>query len=141
MQTKSNRTDSRSRNLFLLAFCFIVLSLSGCRTATFSSVTEGNKSLEVRTVNGSKYDKACALLTVDDNSKMVINSKIKSGLIRVRVMTNTANYELLSADIVKSLTFGSEKEHAWQFDPGDYYVCFTPERKPTGTISAEIREK
>ena len=141
MQHKSNRSANKSRNIFLLTFCFIALSFSGCRTATFSSVADGNMSLSVRTVNGSKYDKACALLTVDDNSKMVINSKIKSGLIRVRVMTNTANYELLSADIVKSLTFGSEKEHVWLFDPGDYYVCFTPERKPTGTISAEIREK
>ncbi len=51
MQAKSNRTDNRSRNFFLLTFCFIVLSFFGCRTATFSSVNDGNKSLSVRTVN------------------------------------------------------------------------------------------
>lgn len=141
MQSKPNRTTSRNLYIFALTVCFIILSLSGCRTAIFSSVTEVSESIFIKTVNGSKYDKACALLTVDENSKLVINSKIKSGLMRVRVITNTANYELLSADIIKNLTLGSEKEIDWQLAPGDYYVCFTPERKPTGTITAEIQQK
>ena len=105
----------------------------------FESASEGAKSFTVKTVNGNKYVKGCALLSIGEDEKITVVSSLKKGMMRIRVIKNTPDYELISADIIENTTIGGTKEVDKHYPPGDYYFCMYPEKKPEGKMTIEVR--